>query len=111
MAKKYEMALKVSVPTESLFNLKSAILSLMSTLLLIVIRQNNVEPLKVFNKMVAYLVSDMMNDFMDSEFRSIKSFKVSMLTLVNRFIIVNLSGFVNVLNSNVSEPGACLIDF
>ena len=101
MEEKYEMALKVSVPTESVFNLKSALLSLMATLLLIVLRQNNFEPLKIFHKMLAYLLNDMMNDFMDSEFKSIKAFKVSMLTLMNRFIIVDLGGFIDILNSKI----------
>lgn len=100
MEQKYELTIKVSVPTEGIFNLKSALLSLMSTLLLIVIQQNATENITIFNKMLVFLLRDLVNDFYDAEFKSLKAFKVSMNTLINRFIILNLNGFFEVLNSN-----------
>lgn len=99
MEDKTEITFKVSVTTENIYNLKSALLSLMSTLVLIVLRQNNMENLKIFNKMLAFLLRDLLNNFFDPAFRSLKAFKMSMLTLINRFIILNTQGVLEMLES------------
>ena len=100
MEDKYELVIKVLVPTEGVFNLKSALLSLMSTLLLKILNRNASIEVKTFEKMLTFLLRELVNDFFDSEFKSIRPFKVSMLTLINRFIILSRDEFIDLLNSN-----------
>jgi len=98
MEEKYELTLKFSDPDEYIINLKSALLSLMSTLLLIILKQNNPDNLKVFEKMLTFLIRDLLNPIPEEDFKSLKAFRASMMTLINRFIIVNLPGVLQILN-------------
>ncbi len=101
MEEKYNLAFSVPVPNEGIINLKCSLLSLMSTLLLIMAKQGPLENLKVFEKMLIFLLRELMSDFYDAEFRSLKPFKVAMTTLLNRFIILSLESFIEMIDSIV----------
>jgi len=98
MEEKYELALKIEDLDESICNLKSAILSLMSTLLLIILKQNSAENLKIFEKMLILMLKDLLSPIPEYDFKSLKASKASLITLINRFLIVNLSGVFQILN-------------
>ena len=101
MEEKYELALKIEDLDESICNLKSAILSLMSTLLLIILKQNSAENLKIFEKMLILMLKDLLSPIPEYDFKSLKASKASLITLINRFLIVNLSGVFQILNGNL----------
>lgn len=96
----YELTLKASPLIEEVFNLKCALLSLMSTLFLIFSRQNATDTLKIFEKLLIYLLKDLFNDFYDPQMKSSRSFRVAITTLINRFIIINPNEFLLLLASN-----------
>jgi len=98
MEEKYALTMEDDEADESEYNLRSAILSLMSTLILIVLNQGSVDNLKVFNTLFKFLLSDLLNNTSHFEYKSFRAVKVSMLTVLNRFIISNLEAFLNFLN-------------
>jgi len=98
MEEKYALTMEDDDIDESEYNLKSAILSLMSTLILIILNQGSVENLKICNNMYKYLLNELLKNTYDLEFKSFKAVKVSMLTLLNRLIISDLNAFLGLLN-------------
>lgn len=97
MEDKYELSLKID--SDNISDLKSALLSLMSTLLLIVLKQENADNLKLFEKMLSFLLKDLLNPEFECNCKSEKAFHTSLLTLLNRFIILNFNAFVQTINN------------
>jgi len=90
----------VDSPTEEVFEVKAAILGMVSTIFLIFLENKATQDLSLFHNLLFLLLQDMFKAHTGPSCRAYRIFRTMVLTIVNRFIILDLESILNILQSN-----------
>jgi hypothetical protein len=97
---KYDVTMNVEV-TDAVLSVKMSIISLFTTVMLFMLDKNeNKESFTIFGNILLYVFKDYFTDIEDTETGTLGSFRSMSVTLINRFVIMDVSIIFGLIQDN-----------
>jgi len=90
----------VDSPTEEVFEVKAALLGMVSTIFLIFLERKVSQDLSMFHNVLFLILQDMFKGYTGPQCRAFRVFRTMVLTITNRFIILDLGTIMSILQNN-----------
>ena len=93
----YSQTVNLPEPSEEVFEVKAATLGLTTSFILTLLESKNEQNLSVLENTLGYIIKDILSDYTGPPCRAFRVFRASILTITNRFIVINLAGISEIL--------------